>query len=155
LSSVISACANNLAIGLEAKYLFQQAALGVNGQDNKTNLNALLWGGSLRVYFSEDTTGAPALPSLTAGDRPRVYLAVRTGTSIPAHRSISPQGSLSGVQGLHFASGSLGVNIGRYWGLELAVDGLEQNINVPPYGRIGEYTHSSIVPQVRINVSPL
>ena len=142
--------ANNLAIGLEAKYLFQQAALGVNGQDNRSNLNALLWGGSLRVYFSEDSAGAPPLPSQTAGDRPRFYLAVRTGTSIPTHRSISPQGSLSGVQGLHFASGSVGVNIGRYWGLELAVDSLEQNITVQPYGRVGEYTHSSIVPQVRV-----
>ncbi len=142
--------ANNLAMGLEAKYLFHQAALGVNGQDNRTNLNGFLWGGSLRVYFSEDAAGAPPLPSQTAGDRPRVYLAVRTGTSIPTHRSISPQGSVSGVQGLHFASGSLGVNIGRYWGLELAVDSLEQNIHIPPYGRIGEYTHTSIVPQVRV-----
>jgi opacity protein-like surface antigen len=34
--------------------------------------------------------------------------------------------------------------------LELAVDSLEQNISLPPYGRIGEYTHSSIVPQLRI-----
>ena len=142
--------ANNLAVGLEAKYLFQQAALGVNGQDNQTNLNGFLWGGSLRVYFSDDTAGTPPLPSMTAGDRARIYLAVRTGTSIPTHRSISPQGSLSGVEGLHFASGSLGVNIGRYWGLELAVDSLEQNISVPPYGRIGEYTHSSIVPQLRL-----
>jgi len=142
--------ANNLAMGLEAKYLFHQAALGVNGQDNKTNLNGFLWGGSLRIYFSEDEAGAPPLPSQTAGDRPRVYLAVRTGTSIPTHRAISPQGSLSGVQGLHFASGSLGVNIGRYWGLELAVDSIEQNIHLPPYGRIGEYTHTSIVPQVRV-----
>lgn len=141
--------ANNLALGLEAKYLFHQAALGVNGQDNRTNLNGFLWGGSLRVYFSEDNAGAPPLPSQTAGDRPRFYLAVRTGTSIPTHRSISPQGSLSGVQGLHFASGSLGVNIGRYWGLELAVDSIEQNIHVSPYGRIGEYTHTSLVPQVR------
>lgn len=142
--------ANNLALGLEAKYLFQQAALGVNGQDNKTNLNGFLWGGSLRVYFSEDKAGAPPLPSQTAGDHPRVYLAVRTGTSIPTHRSISPEGSLTGVQGLHFASGSLGVNIGRYWGLELAVDSMEQNVQIAPYGRIGEYTHSSIVPQVRV-----
>ena len=142
--------ANNLAMGLEAKYLFHQAALGVNGQDNHTNLNGFLWGGSLRVYFSEDTAGAPPLPSSTAGDHARVYLAVRTGTSVPTHRSISPQGSLSGVQGLHFASGSLGVNIGRYWGVELAIDSLEQNIHVPPYGRIGEYTHSSIVPQLRV-----
>lgn len=141
--------ANNLALGLEAKYLFHQAALGVNGQDNRTNLNGLLWGGSLRVYFSEDNAGAPPLPS-KAADRARFYLAVRTGTSIPTHRSLSPQGSLSGVQGLHFASGSVGVNVGRYWGLELAVDSLEQNINVQPYGRIGEYTHSSIVPQVRL-----
>jgi opacity protein-like surface antigen len=142
--------ANNLALGLEAKYLFHQASLGVNGQDNRTNLNGFLWGGSLRVYFSEDSGGSPPMPSVTAGDRPRVYLAVRTGTSIATHRSISPQGSVSGVEGLHFASGSLGVNIGRYWGVELAVDSMEQNISVPPYGRIGEYTHSSIVPQVRV-----
>ena len=142
--------ANNLTLGLEAKYLFQQASLGVNGQDNRTNLNGFLWGGSLRVYFSEDGGGAPPMPSITSGDHPRVYLAVRTGTSIPTHRSISPQGSLSDVQGLHFASGSLGVNIGRYWGLELAVDSLEQNLSVPPYGRIGEYTHSSIIPQLRV-----
>lgn len=142
--------ANNLAMGLEAKYLFHQAALGVNGQDNRTNLNGLLWGGSLRVYFSEDSAGAPPMPSKTAGDRPRFYLAVRTGTSIPTHRSISPQGSMSGVQGLHFASGSFGVNIGRYWGLELAVDSIEQNIHIAPYGRIGEYTHTSIVPQIRV-----
>ena len=142
--------ANNLTLGLEAKYLFHQASLGVNGQDNRTNLNGLLWGGSLRVYFSEDTEGAPPLPALTAGDRPRIYLAVRTGTSIPTHRAISPQGSMSGVQGLHFASGSLGVNIGRYWGVELAVDSIEQNITVPPYGRICEYTHTSIMPQLRV-----
>ena len=142
--------ANNLAVGLEAKYLFHQASLGVNGQDNRTNLNGFLWGGSLRVYFSEDGAGGPPMPSITAGDRPRVYLAVRTGTSVPTHRSISPGGSVSGVEGLHFASGSLGVNIGRYWGVELALDSMEQNISVPPYGRIGEITHSSIVPQVRV-----
>jgi opacity protein-like surface antigen len=142
--------ANNLAFGLEAKYLFHQAALGVNGQDNRTNLNGLLWGGSMRVYFSEDSAGTPALPSMAAGDRARFYLAVRTGTSIPTHRTISPQGSLSGVQGLHFGSGSFGVNLSRYWGLELAVESMEQNISVAPYGRIGEYTHSSIVPQVRV-----
>ena len=142
--------ANNLALGLEAKYLFHQAALGVNGQDNRTNLNGLLWGGSLRVYFSEDSAGAPSLPSLTAGEHSRFYLAVRTGTSIPTHKSISPQGSLSGVQGLHFASGSVGVNISRYWGVELAVESMEQNISVAPYGRIGEMTHSSIVPQLRV-----
>lgn len=141
--------ANNLTLGLEAKYLFQQAALGVNGQDNRTNLNGFLWGGSLRVYFSEDTKGGPPLPDLGETGRARFYLAVRTGVSIPTHQSISPQGSMSGVQGLHIASGSFGVNFGRHWGVELAVDSLEQNINVPPYGRIGEYTSSSIIPQLR------
>jgi opacity protein-like surface antigen len=42
------------------------------------------------------------------------------------------------------------VNISRHWGLELAVDSMEQNVQIAPYGRIGEYTHSSIVPQVRV-----
>ena len=142
--------ANNLALGLEGKYLFHQAELGVNGQDNRTKLNSFLWGGSLRVYFSEDTKGSPPLPALGDSGRLRFYLAVRTGTSIPTNRSITPQGSMTGVQSLHFASGSLGVNINRYWGVELALDSLEQNINIPPYGRIGEYTNSSLIPQVRV-----
>ena len=144
--------ANNLTLGLEAKYLFQQAALEVNGQSNLTNLNGLLWGGSLRVYFSEDTTSAagPPLTSLRDPDRLRFYLAVRTGGAIPTNSSIAPQGSLSDVQGLHFASGSLGANIGRYWGLELAVESYEQYINIPPYGRIAEYTNTTLIPQVRL-----
>lgn len=143
--------ANNLAFGLEAKYLFHDAALGVNGQSNRSNLDGLLWGGSLRVYFSEDNNSAagPRMPSLDTNRR-RFYLAIRTGTLIPTHRDISPQGSLSGVQGLHFISGALGVNMGRYWGLDLAVDSHENNISLPPNGRIGEFTTTTFISQLRL-----
>jgi opacity protein-like surface antigen len=143
--------ANNLAFGLEAKYLFHSAALGVNGQTNRTNLDGLLWGGSLRVYFSEDktSTGGPRMPSLDA-DRRRFYLALRTGTFISTHTGISPRGSLDGVQSLHFLSSSLGVNMGRYWGLELSVDSHENSITLQPNGRVGEYTTTTFIPQLRL-----
>jgi opacity protein-like surface antigen len=72
------------------------------------------------------------------GDERRYYLSIRYAESAPWSRA-------------HDAVGvSLGVNLGRYVGAELAGDFYELFVDVPGEGKVGELGTGTIIPQLRL-----
>src|SRR5687768_16540979 len=69
-------------------------------------------------------------------DRPRYYLSLRGHGSNP----------FTGVHDLFGAS--VGVNLNRYWGVELSGEGFERRLRLNS-SALGEYSVAPIVPQVR------
>ena len=92
---------------------------------------ARLWHALLIVALSAATAWAQD------GDEPRYYLGLRGHGSNP----------FSGVHDLFGAS--VGVNVNRYWGLELAGDGFERRLRLDGKA-LGEYLLAPIVPMVRL-----
>jgi opacity protein-like surface antigen len=83
-------------------------------------------------------------------DQTRFYLAIRLGGALFAETR-----PVEGVDFSRFAaqpliSGSVGLNLGQHWGVEVAADGHETNFRVPGAGKIGEYAMWMIIPQVRL-----
>ena len=70
-------------------------------------------------------------------DRPRYYLSLRGHGSNP----------FSGVHDLFGAS--VGVNLNRYWGVELSGEGFERRLRLDS-SALGEYSVFPLVPQVRL-----
>src|SRR5512147_1862052 len=71
------------------------------------------------------------------GDRLRPYLGLRFMDTLPT--------------GVHDLYGfSLGVNLNRYLGVELAGDRYEVFPDISPYGTIGEYGVLALIPQLRL-----
>ena len=72
------------------------------------------------------------------GAAPRAYLQVRFGESLPFTR-------------VHDAAGiSLGANLGKHWGLELAMDDYELSLDTDVAGKVGELDMRTFMPQVRL-----
>ena len=76
----------------------------------------------------------------------RFYLGLRLGTQFSPDASVGDGLSASQFQDVH--GFSLGVNLGRYFGLEVAADQWEPNIRRAH--AIGEYGIGTVIPQVRV-----
>jgi opacity protein-like surface antigen len=91
-----------------------------------------------------------AEPKALSPQRTRFYIGLRAGQQFFLDKDLVPgveaESSFRDVA----ASGVIGMNIGRYLGLEIAGDFYESDLEAPGVGKIGEYTVWTVMPQVRL-----
>src|SRR5262245_6149484 len=147
--------ADNLAFSVEGRYLFApDPTLLVQGQREKVKIAAPLVTFGLRMFYPELT---PAPMAEAREDVPtRIYFGARAGGAVILNEDLAPglsseptNNSIGGALSKAFGL-SLGVNWGRYFGVELAADGYEVNLNLRGSGNIGEYAVYTAIPAVRL-----
>ena len=146
--------ANNVAAGVEVKYLMAgDQTVRINGVSHKEDLDSLYSAFGLRIFFPEHATAAPVAPP--DGVRGRVYLGVQLGAaftidpdSVPGVE-LDPEPAALGPAN-YFIGGLVGLDIGRYLGVELTGGGYEVRVHVPGRGSVGEEAVYAIVPQIRV-----
>ena len=147
--------ADNLALGVEFKYLFAgDQTLKVGTASTTVNASNPLVSFALRMFYPELR---PASPAEIAEPAPaRFYLAFRIGGAIPTKSEIAPGienrpvnnaigGSVDEYYGLAF-----GFDFGRYLGAELAIEGYEVVLGIKGIGSIEEYAIYTFIPQLRL-----
>jgi opacity protein-like surface antigen len=82
-------------------------------------------------------------------ERKRVYLAIRLGGALFVDTKPVPDIQVSRIAGQQLIAGAVGVNLGRHWGVEVAADGYETDLELNGVGRIGEYAVWTVIPQLR------
>ncbi len=145
--------ADNIAFGMEVRYLLApDPTLRVQGNQEKVKISAPLITFGLRLFYPEL---APAPMAEARGDVPtRLYVGARAGVSVLLDDEMIP--GLTAEPTLNKAFGlSLGVNYGRYLGLELAADGYEVNLNLRGVGEIDEYALYTVIPTLRVRYPTL
>ena len=83
-------------------------------------------------------------------DYVRSYVGLRYGQSLYADSRISPLLKIADNSGNDAYNAVLGLDLSRYLGLELALNYLEGDITGEGFGKLGEQTVYTIVPQVRL-----
>jgi opacity protein-like surface antigen len=81
-------------------------------------------------------------------DQPRFYWSLRLG--VGNLLDLRPIQELEVEREALLTGMSVGVNLGRYFGVELAGDQFNTDFHIPGVGRVGEYGMFSLIPQVRI-----
>jgi opacity protein-like surface antigen len=152
--------ANNVALGIEAKYLISQDhEIEVEGivERGKADLDTVLVAGSIRLLF-------PETPAVHQSDRPyagrkRLYIGGRMGAAIPVHDEISDgiewtpsHNEVSSTLGVNRLLGAIvGLNVGDYWGVELVAQGFTPQLALADTGqRFGKFAVYSFIPQLRL-----
>jgi opacity protein-like surface antigen len=145
--------ADNIAVGVEVKYLFaEDQTVRGNGVSRTHDISSLITTVGLRLFYPELR---PAPPAESADSVPtRVYLAVRAGGALALDPELGPDLETSpgppayGDFDQYFGM-SIGLNFGRHWGAELLFDGFETDLEVPGLGSIREYAIYTLMPQAR------
>ena len=145
--------ADNLALGLEGKYLFSgDIEYTSGGETNRLNVGSALVSLGFRLFYPE-LHPAEAEEEARAATA-RFYLALRTGGALLVHLDpfpgvdTTPEQSIFGSNFTQQFGVSAGANIGRYWSVELALDNYELRMSVPG-SRHGEYAVFPIVVEPR------
>jgi opacity protein-like surface antigen len=147
--------ADNIALGVEFKYLFAgDQTLKVGTASTTVNASNPLVSFGLRMFYPELR---PATPVEFAEPAPaRFYLGFRIGGAIPTNNNLATGvenrpipsaigGSIDEYYGLAF-----GLDFGRYLGAELPIDGYEVVMGLKGVGSIREYAIYTFVPQLRL-----
>lgn len=144
--------ADNIALGVEFKYLFAgDQTLTVGGTRHTVNASSPLTSFGLRFFYPE----LQPVPLADLRERARLYLALRAGAAIPTDSELAPGVEATPVPAAigdelaHFFGVSLGLDFGRYFGAEFAVDGYEVALTVSGLGTIGEYAVYAFTPALR------
>ena len=146
--------ADNVAAGVEIKYLIAGSqTIRINGVPRSEDLDSLYSSVGLRLLFPERK---PA-PQVQARDGlpARAYVGLQLGAAI-----VTDADSMPGVE-LHpepaavgpanyFIGGLVGLDLGRYLGVELMAGGYEVRLHSPDRGSVGEEAVYAIVPQLRV-----
>jgi opacity protein-like surface antigen len=147
--------ADNIALGMEAGYLFApDATLKVQGQAEKVKISAPLVTFGMRLFYPELI---PAPMAEARRDVPaRLYIGARAGGALTLDTELTPgvtaepsNNAIGGALSPTFGA-SLGLNFGRYYGVELAVDGYEVNMDVSGLGNVGEWAIYTVIPYFRL-----
>jgi opacity protein-like surface antigen len=145
--------ADNIAVGLEVKYLLSGGqSIEIDGVRHSNNIDSLLTFLTLRLFYPELR---PAPLAESRRDVPvRLYLGVRVGGALLTDDSAFPSIETrkdTGAIGFNWLYGvAVGSNFGRYLGAEVAFEGHEVQLALPGRGSIGEYALYTIMPQVRL-----
>lgn len=109
---------------------------------------------ALRMFYPQ------LRPHSFAGSSPesptRFYLGLRIGGGIPVNDELLPgveaetEGPAYGGEVNQLFGAALGANIGRYFGVELLVQGYELQLALPDIGSVGEYAIHAIMPEFRL-----
>ncbi|HSF05657.1 MAG TPA: outer membrane beta-barrel protein [Methylomirabilota bacterium] len=147
--------ADNIALGVEFKYLFAgDQTLTVGGTRHTFNASSPLTSFGLRLFYPELRPASLA----DAGERTptRLYLAFRAGAAISTQSELVPGVEATPVPAAYggelaqFFGASVGLDLGRYFGAEFAVDGYEVAMAVSGLGTIGEYAVYAFTPALRL-----
>ncbi len=145
--------ADNIAVGLEVKYLLSGGqSIEIDGVKHSNDIDSLLTFLTLRLFYPELR---PAPLAESRRDVPvRLYLGVRVGGALLTDDSAFPTIETrkdTGATGFSWMYGvAVGSNFGRYFGAEVAFEGHEVQLALPGRGSIGEYALYTIMPQVRL-----
>lgn len=147
--------ANNVALGLEAKYLISRGhEIQINGTRNTANLDSLIAGASLRLLFPESPS-VQAEPPIYGTDG-RFYVGVRYGGSVTTHKNIAAgveyepsQDAIGGAMDQLIAV-NVGTDFSRHLGIELSGGGFSPILRLPGIGDVAEYAVYYVIPQVRV-----
>lgn len=146
---------DEIAFGFEGKYLWvDELDTRVGTETGTLDMSSFLLSFGLRMYFDENTPRALAdlegSPSAS-----RFYFSMKAGGRVILDGdwgdgvTLTPlaQSDSFGVNkhcGLTF-----GANLNRNWAVEVALDGGETSIQIDDRHRVGEYSQTGIMPQIR------
>jgi opacity protein-like surface antigen len=147
--------ADNIALGVEFKYLFAgDQTLTVGGTRHTFNASSPLTSFGLRLFYPE-LEPAP-LADVRAPPPTRLYLGFRAGAALPTDTDLgagveaTPVPAAYGDELAHLFGMSFGLDFGRRFSAELAVDGYEVAMRLQDVGTIGEYAVYSFLPTLRL-----
>jgi opacity protein-like surface antigen len=145
--------ADTVAVGVEVKYLFAGSQdVRIDGIPHSNSIDSLFASFGLRLFYPERPTAPPLEPQ--GGPPRRLYLVLHLGGAIVTDPHISselesrPEPPAIGPLNQYFG-GAFGLDIGRYFGVELGFEGFETNLELAGVGSVTEYAVYMAVPQAR------
>jgi opacity protein-like surface antigen len=145
--------AENVAAGVEIKYLMAgDQSVRINGARRTEDIDSLYTAVGLRVFFPEQEGKQQV--SARDGMPARLYLGLQLGAAITTDADsmpgaeLHPEPSAVGPAN-YFLAGVVGLDIGRYLGVELMAGGYEMRVHAPGRGTVGEEAVYAIIPQFR------
>jgi opacity protein-like surface antigen len=145
--------AHNIAAGVEVKYLIAgDQTIKINGVSRTEEIDSLITSFGLRLFFPENAPAPPA--EIRAGFPARLYLGMQVGAAFTTDTDsmpgveLRPEPAAVGSAN-YYLGGLVGVDLGRYLGVELMAGGYEVRVHVPERGSIGEEAVYAIIPQLR------
>lgn len=145
--------ANNLAVGLESKFFYgARADMFFDGAERDLDLDGVITTVGLRMLLNakDRETGGP-LPAPRDSDRWRVYLALQAGYPYYMNTSITPALKHDAPANDVLFGFSAGLNMGRYFGLEIAGGGGETAlISNTGAGTVSELAFWTVTGQARV-----
>lgn len=146
--------ADNITFNIEGRYAWVDSAPVVyDGVHRKLDFSSPLLMLGLRAYFRENhphklLQQEEHIPS-------RFYLGFRYGAEIQLDRKLNSDLSFDSLNQALSGTGNLaggvlfGYDIGEHFGIELAANYTEATLVSQQYGRLGEYSQYTVVPQLR------
>ena len=147
--------ADNLAVGAEIKYLVAgDTTFRIDGARHSQPVASLFTTLGLRLLVPERRPPPP----LGAGEPApaRLYFGFRAGSAIAtdtrafSNVEIRPEPPAYFSTGNQFFGVALGLDLGRYLGVELAADGYEVVLATPAQGSLTEMALVHVIPQLRV-----
>jgi len=147
--------ADNIAVGLEGKYLWMDPVdILVDGVSYEKDFSSFMGALSLRVYFSENhprprVEDPPPSPS-------RMYFGIQYGGSVmtdgdwTSNTELTPESSAWAGEIGQAGGLRLGADLGSNWGVEFALDVTEPDLSLRDGPPIGEYSLYPAVFQLRL-----
>lgn len=144
--------ADNLAIGVESKYLYGVSSdMFFEGTGRTLDLDGVVTTLGLRMNLNgRDRETGDKLPPARDSNRWRAYLAMRAGKPFYTDQQITPILENDAAANEILFGFSAGVNIGRHLGLEIAGEGAETALFSDGFGNVAEMAHWTAVGQVRL-----
>ncbi len=146
--------ADTVAVGVEVKYLFAGSQdVRIDGVSHSNPVDSLFASFGVRLFYPERPTAPPL--QLPDGPLRRLYFVARLGGAIVTDSHISselevrPEPPAIGPLNQYFG-GALGVDFGRYLGVEVTFEGYEANLELKGVGSVTEYAVYAVVPQARL-----
>lgn len=141
---------NNVTLGLEAKYVYAgKHDLRVGELSGRADPSALLTTVGFRLLWPEAAPQEPGPAKIPApSKRPRFYAQLRVGGAFFLRTNLLGNVETDTDQ-VGFGI-SLGVNLNRYLGVEIAGDTTETDVNFAGRGKFGEYALWTVTPQLRV-----
>lgn len=144
---------DSVAVGVEVKYLIAgDNEVKIDGVKYSDSINSLIASFAMRLFYPERPGGVGVEPRADAPRR--LYLGLRLGGAIVTDPHVSseleirPEPPAIGPLNQYFGA-ALGLDIGRYFGVELAFEGYETTIELKGKGSVSEYALYGVVPQAR------
>lgn len=147
--------ADNLAVGVEAKYLFSGVVdYQSGGRNGATSLGAPLLGVGLRLFYPQlDPSAAEAAARAALA---QLYFDLRTGGAVPVTTEpftglhLQPEQAFLGSNMATQFGFTLGSTIGRYAAVEVSMDNYEYQLRYSSFSTIGEYALFPVLVQGRL-----